>query len=140
VLAESAFHLESSFYVLSLLQDEMLRIAFDRNRNVEQLTELAEGYQERKPDLADHCLIRMSELYPLHTVITVEENDFHVYRRNKREAIPLALLSSVRLIRSTRPVLKSEPNHIKFPLRVSALRSGTPWYGGPTSYSTSASR
>jgi len=89
VLAESAFHLESSLYALSLLQDEMLRIAFDCNRNVEQLTELAERYHDRKPDLADLCLIRMSELYPRHTVITVDENDFRVYRRNKREVIPL---------------------------------------------------
>lgn len=89
VLAESAFHLESSSYVFSLLQDEMLRIAFDCNRNIEQLADLAARYQQRKPDLADLCLIRMSELYPRHTVITVDENDFRVYRRNKREAIPL---------------------------------------------------
>lgn len=89
VLAESAFHLESSSYVLSLLQDEMLRIAFDCNRNVEQLSKLAQRYQDRKPDLADLCLIRMSELYPRHTLITVDENDFRVYRRNKREVIPL---------------------------------------------------
>lgn len=89
VLAESAFHLESSLYVLSLLQDEMLRIAFDCNRNLEQLTEFAERYHDRNPDLADLCLIRMSELYPRHTVITVDENDFRVYRRNKREVIPL---------------------------------------------------
>jgi hypothetical protein len=31
----------------------------------------------------------MSELYPRHIVITVDEEDFRVYRRNKREAIPL---------------------------------------------------
>jgi uncharacterized protein len=89
VLAEAAFHLESSLYVLLLLQDEMLRIAFEFNRNVEQISELAERYRDRKPDLADLCLIRMSELYPRHTVITVDENDFRVYRRNKREIIPL---------------------------------------------------
>jgi predicted nucleic acid-binding protein len=89
VLAESAFHLESSLYVLSLLRDEMLRIAFDCNRHIEQLTELADRYQDRKPDLADLCLIRMSELYPRHTLITTDENDFRVYRRNKREVIPL---------------------------------------------------
>jgi uncharacterized protein len=89
VLAESAFHLESSFYVISLLRDQMLRIAFDCNRNIEHIAELAQRYEDRKPDLADLCLIRMSELYPRHTVITVDENDFRVYRRNKREAVPL---------------------------------------------------
>ena len=30
----------------------------------------------------------MSELYPRYPVITVDESDFRVYRRNKREAIP----------------------------------------------------
>ncbi len=89
VLAESAFHLGSASYVLSLVQDELLRIAFDCNRNLEQPAELAERYQDRKPDLADLCLIRMSELHPRHTVITVDENDFRAYRRNKRESIPL---------------------------------------------------
>lgn len=40
-------------------------------------------------DLADLCLIRMSELYPRHSVVTVDAEDFPVYRRNKRKAIPL---------------------------------------------------
>jgi uncharacterized protein len=88
VLAEAAFHLGSASYVLSLVQDEMLRVAFDSTRNMEQLQELARRYHDRKPDLADLCLIRMSELNPRHSVITVDEGDFSVYRRNKREIIP----------------------------------------------------
>jgi hypothetical protein len=31
----------------------------------------------------------MSELFPQHTVITVDEEDFRIYRRNNREKIPL---------------------------------------------------
>lgn len=89
VLAEAEFHLGSSGYVLGLVEDEMLKVAFDCARNLEQLKKLAERYEERKPDLADICLIRMSELYPRHTVITVDEGDFRVYRRNKRETIPI---------------------------------------------------
>jgi hypothetical protein len=50
---------------------------------------LAGRYADRQPDLADLCLIRMSELNPRHTVITVDRKDFRVYRRNKRETIPL---------------------------------------------------
>jgi len=88
VLAEAAFHLGSSAYVFSLVQDEMLRIAFDCSRNLDQLCDLARRYEDRKPDLADLCIVRMSELYPRHPVITVDENDFRVYRRNKREVIP----------------------------------------------------
>jgi hypothetical protein len=31
----------------------------------------------------------MSELHPRHSVITIDRGDFRVYRRNKRESIPL---------------------------------------------------
>ena len=89
VLAESAFHLGSSSYVLSLVEEEMIRLAFDVPRNLEQLLELARRYEDRKPDLADLCVIRMSEMYPRHIVVTVDESDFRVFRRNKRESIPI---------------------------------------------------
>lgn len=89
VLAESAFHLGSSSLVLQLVNEHMLRIAFDCSRNLERLQELARRYEDRQPDLADLCLIRMSELNPNHVVITVDKSDFRVYRRNRREAIPL---------------------------------------------------
>ena len=89
VLAEAAFQLGSASLVLSLLQNELLEVAFDCSRNLEQLQELGKRYADRRPDLADLCLIRMSELHPRHVVITVDENDFRVYRRNKRESIPL---------------------------------------------------
>jgi uncharacterized protein len=88
VLAEAAFHLESSSFVLSLVRDEMLRIAFDCARHLDALRDLDRRYEDRHPDLADLCLIRMSELYPRHMVITVDEADFRIYRRNKREIIP----------------------------------------------------
>jgi predicted nucleic acid-binding protein len=88
VLAETAFHLRSSVYVLTLLQRGAIRIAFDCSSNLQHLYDLAARYADRRPDLADLCLIRMSELYPKHTVITVDD-DFRVYRRNKRDAIPL---------------------------------------------------
>ena len=45
VLAEAAFHLESSSYVLSLVEDDMLRIAFDCSRHLEKLKELARRYE-----------------------------------------------------------------------------------------------
>jgi uncharacterized protein len=89
VLAEAVFHVGSAWLVLALLEDEMLRLAFDCEGNLGQLQALAERYADRQPDLADLCLIRMSELYPRHVVITVDENDFRVYRRNKRETLPL---------------------------------------------------
>jgi uncharacterized protein len=89
VLAETAFHLKSSLHVLALLRRGGIRLAFDFPSNLEHLQNLAARYEDRKPDLADLCLIRMSELHPRHVVITVDEDNFRVYRRNKREAIPL---------------------------------------------------
>ena len=89
VLAEAAFHLGSTSYVLSLVRDDMLRLSFEISRNLQPLAELARRYEDRRPDLADLCLIRMSELYPQYTVITVDEDDFRGFRRNKREVIPI---------------------------------------------------
>lgn len=89
VLAETAFHLQSSERVMGMLRDNLIRIAFDCTSHRESLYDLAVRYENRSPDLADLCLIRMSELYPHHTIVTVDEEDFRVYRRNKREAIPL---------------------------------------------------
>jgi predicted nucleic acid-binding protein len=90
VLAETAFHLRSSEQVLGMLRDDLIRLAFDCTSHLEHLHDLATRYADRKPDLADLCLIRMSELYPRHTLITVDR-DFRVYRRNKRETIPTIL-------------------------------------------------
>ncbi len=89
VLAETAFHLESVPLVLAMIRDGLVTIAFDCKAHLEPLSALAERYQDRNPDLADLCLIRMSELYPKHSVLTVDKKDFRVYRRNKREVIPL---------------------------------------------------
>ncbi len=72
-----------------MLQRGAVRIAFDCTTHLEQLQEWATRYADRSPDLADLCIIRMSELFPRHVVLTVDEGDFRVYRRNKRESIPL---------------------------------------------------
>ena len=89
VLAETAFHLESVAVVLAMVREGLITLAFDCRDHLAQLGALADRYAGRKPDLADLCLIRMSELFPRHSVVTVDRSDFRVYRRNKREAIPL---------------------------------------------------
>jgi len=88
VLSETAFHVRSSELPLEMLQSGILRLAFDLTDHLNHLQDLATRYADHHPDLADLCLVRMSELYPRHAVITVDE-DFRVYCRNKREAIPL---------------------------------------------------
>lgn len=89
VLAEAAFHLGSSALVLAFVREGLVRSAFVLDDHVPRLAELAARYADRKPDLADLCLIRMSEIHPRHAVITTDLADFRVYRRGRREAIPL---------------------------------------------------
>jgi len=89
VLAETAFHLQSVTLPLAMIRDGLVTLAFDCNEHLPQLEALAARYADRHPGLADLCLIRLSELFPKHSVITVDREDFPVYRRNKREIIPL---------------------------------------------------
>jgi len=89
VLAEAAFQVESTSRVLALLQDGFLTVAFDLAENIEEVQALAERYRDRAPGLADLCIIRMSELNEHLPVLTVDESDFRVYRRNRRDVIPI---------------------------------------------------
>ena len=89
VLAEAAFHLQDSALVLAMVAEDLVTVAFACNDHLPQLAALAKRYASRRPDLADLCLIRMSEIHPRHSVITVDRRDFRVYRRNKRETIPI---------------------------------------------------
>lgn len=89
VLAEAAFHLKNVPIVLGMVAEGLVTIAFSCGDHLPQIDALAKRYADRTPDLADLCLVRMSELYPRHSVITVDREDFRVYRRNKRETIPL---------------------------------------------------
>ena len=89
VLSEAGFQVGSVEWVLGLVRTGLLELAFDLSRNFEQVAELAQRYEDRSPDLADLCLIRMSEIHAEMPVITIDEKDFRVYRRNGREVIPI---------------------------------------------------
>ena len=89
VLAETSFQVGSVDRVLALVRTGLLRIAFDLPGNLQEVIALAERYSNRTPDLADLCLIRMSELYDNLPVVTIDESDFRVYRKNRRDVIPI---------------------------------------------------
>ena len=89
VLAEASFHLGSVPLVLAMMERGLIELAFDCREHVSELAALAGRYADRQPDLADLCLVRMSELHPRHSVITVDREDFRIYRRNRRKVIPL---------------------------------------------------
>jgi predicted nucleic acid-binding protein len=88
VLSETAFHLGTCSAVLKLISQQLVTLAFDCKEHLLPLEALAKRYADRKPDLADLCLIRMTEVYLKHSLVTVD-GDFRIYRRNKRDTIPL---------------------------------------------------
>ena len=89
VLSETAFHLGSSRTALLMVESGMVRLAMSAEREWSELLRLAEQFDDQQPDLADLCVIRLSEIYPSHKVLTVDGSDFQVYRRNNRELISL---------------------------------------------------
>lgn len=89
VLAETAFHLSNCSIAFEMIRSGFVTLAFSAKDHLTQLGMLAQRFADRNPDLADLCLIRMSELHPKLPVITVDREDFRVYRRNKREVIPI---------------------------------------------------
>ncbi len=89
VLAESAFHLRSVEFVVELIRTQFLRPQFVVSDHLASLVELGKRYADRKPDLADLRIVRMSEIYPRHVIVTVDETDFRIHRRYKRDVLPL---------------------------------------------------
>jgi predicted nucleic acid-binding protein len=89
VLAETTFHLKNVSLVLAMVQEGLVTPRFLVSDHLARLAELARRYSDRKPDLADLCLIRLSETNPSLPVITTDVRDFRVYRRGRREVIPL---------------------------------------------------
>ena len=89
VLAEAAFHLRDASLALAFVREGLVRPALHLAEHIPRLVELAVKYRDREPDLADLCLVRLSELHPKYPVITTDVTDFRVYRRGRREVIPL---------------------------------------------------
>jgi len=88
VVTETAHLLGSSNRVIQMLREGQLKIEFALEDYLEDLDQLARRYADRNPDLADLCLIRMSELFPRLSILTVDR-DFRVYRKNRNQIIPV---------------------------------------------------
>jgi predicted nucleic acid-binding protein len=55
---------------------------------VDKVRGLRTRFRDVPMSLADACVVRMSELLPRSVVLTLD-SDFHIYRRNTNEPIPL---------------------------------------------------
>ena len=88
VLAEISASLGTPEPVLEMLRVGDLEIGFDLGTNTAEVMALARKYRDQNIDLADACVVRMSELFRDSVVFTVDRTDFLVYRRHGRQAIP----------------------------------------------------
>ena len=92
VLAET-LHLVSDLApsvnaLVRLYNDRILQVNFDFRAQGPAVFRLVQKYADLPMDLADACLVRMSELHP-NCFIWTTDTHFRVYRRLGRQAIPL---------------------------------------------------
>ncbi|MEK7249345.1 MAG: pilus assembly protein [Bacteroidota bacterium] len=76
--------------LINLLQRKVIITPFHLTEELLSVTTLLEQYRSIDISVADACLIRMSELYTNSVVFTLD-SDFHIYRKNKRQAIPVLM-------------------------------------------------
>jgi len=86
-LAEIAASIGSTEPVLEMLQAGDLEIALELGANTAEVLRLVKKYRDQRMDLADACVVRMSELFDDSIVYTVDEKDFSVYRRHSRQPV-----------------------------------------------------
>jgi predicted nucleic acid-binding protein len=87
VLTEIAASIGTPEPVLEMLQAGDLELAFDLDENRAEVLALVRKYRDQRMDLADACVVRMSELYEDAVVYTVDRKDFSVYRRHNRRPV-----------------------------------------------------
>lgn len=89
VLIEAAHLLGSAAPVLAALADGLLICPWNLAEHHTRVHELIRKYADQQMDLADACLVAMSEQWWACRVLTIDVTDFRVYRRRGRHPIPL---------------------------------------------------
>ena len=88
-MAEAAAITGKPDAIVEMIQAEEIILDFDLSAQSAAVLTLLKKYRDREMDLADACIVRMSELMRNSRVITVDKTDFSVYRRNGRDLIPV---------------------------------------------------
>ncbi|MCX6921747.1 MAG: PIN domain-containing protein [Verrucomicrobia bacterium] len=94
VLAEAAYLLREhaglpSEKLLALFERKVITVPFSLGAHAGPVAHLLEKYNDQGMQLADACLVRMSELKRDCRVFTLDKQEFQVYRRFERQVIPL---------------------------------------------------
>jgi predicted nucleic acid-binding protein len=88
-MAEAAAMTGQPSAIVEMIHAGEIVLAFDLAAQTASILALLKKYADREMDLADACIVRMSELVRECRVLTVDRGDFSVYRRNGRDLIPL---------------------------------------------------
>jgi predicted nucleic acid-binding protein len=88
VLAEVSASVGTPLPVLEMLHRGDLELAFELEDHLAEVLALSRKYKDQGMDLADACVVRMSEVFENSVVYTVDRKDFSCYRRRGRQAIP----------------------------------------------------
>jgi predicted nucleic acid-binding protein len=94
VLAEAAYLLQergglAPEKLLALFERGVISVPFRLNEHAALVARLLERYRDQQMQLADACLVRMSELKRDCRVFTLDKSEFLIYRRFERQLIPL---------------------------------------------------
>ncbi|TAE31175.1 MAG: PIN domain-containing protein [Candidatus Kapaibacterium sp.] len=97
VIAEAAYMLQQRLgakgiaALLTTIVNGSVHVDFTLVYHAERIVTLAQRYENVPMDYADACLVVMAEQekYREHVILTVDDTDFRIYRRNGREALTL---------------------------------------------------
>ena len=96
VLAEAAYLLQEhaglpTAKLLALFDRKVIAAPFSLHEHAGPVERLLEKYCDQSMQLADACLVRMSELTRDCRVFTLDRTEFQIYRRFERQVIPLVV-------------------------------------------------
>jgi predicted nucleic acid-binding protein len=95
VIAEAAYLLNEKLgakgiaVLMKMIANGSVRLDFSLVQHVERITTLVQRYENVPMDYADACLVVMAEQekYREHVILTTDDTDFRIYRRNGRETL-----------------------------------------------------
>lgn len=73
---------------LELIKRGVISLPFKMEDSFNQIKWLLKKYSNVPMSLADACLVRISEIYSDSSIFTLD-SDFSIYKKNKRNVIPL---------------------------------------------------
>jgi predicted nucleic acid-binding protein len=90
-MAEAAAMTGQPAAIVEMRRAEEIVLDFELAAQAGAVLALVRKYSNRGMDLADACIVRMTELTRDSQVITVDSADFAAYRRTGRDHIPVII-------------------------------------------------